>query len=74
MDDSAFSRDKILELNNKEETNFNLKKNAIWETKSFYISLSFLLIIILLLIVISIYCCLIKYNEKKTLITILRYK
>ena len=40
-------------------------KNIIWETKSFYISLSFILITIALLIAVSIYCYLIKYKAKK---------
>ena len=42
-------------------TNFN-EKNIIFEAKSFYILLIFLLITIELLIAVSIYCCLIKYR------------
>ena len=41
------------------------EKNAICETKYFYILITFLLIIIALLIAVSIYCYLIKYKSKQ---------
>ena len=51
-----------------------MKKNIICDTKNFYIFLAFLLITIALWIAVSIYCYLIKYRAKKTLIPILRHK
>ena len=42
-----------------------MKKNVICETKSFYISLAFLLITVALLIAVSIYCYLIKHKVKQ---------
>ena len=43
-------------------------KNIICETKSFYILLAFLLNTIVLLVAVSIYCYLIKYKAKKTIL------
>ena len=63
MDDSAITRDEIIESYN-EEKKFNEKK-AIYKTQNFYILLAFLLITIVLLIAVSIYCHLIKYQAKR---------
>ena len=63
MDDSAISCDEIIESSD-EETNFNEKK-ATCKKKIFYILLTFLLITLVLLIAVSIYCYLIKYQEKQ---------
>ena len=63
MDDSAISCDEIVESSDA-ETNFNEKK-ATCKKKIFYILLTFLLITLVLLIAVSIYCYLIKYQEKQ---------
>ena len=63
MDNSAISCDEIIESSD-EETNFNEKK-ATCKKKIFYILLTFLLITLVLLIAVSIYCYLIKYQEKQ---------
>ena len=54
------------EIKDAEETKTVLK-NITCETKSFCISLAFLLITIALLIAVSIYCYLIKYRAKNLL-------
>ena len=63
MDDSAISCDEIVESSDA-ETNFTEKK-ATCKKKIFYILLTFLLITLVLLIAVSIYCYLIKYQEKQ---------
>ena len=62
MDDSVFFCDRILDV---KKANFNEKSNV--ENTNFYILLAFLLITIILLIAVSIYCCLIKKQEKHVL-------
>ena len=68
MDDSAITRDEIIESYDKETktipANFNEKK-AICKTQNFYVLLVFLLITRALLIAVSIYCYLIKYRAKQ---------
>ena len=65
MDDSMITCDEIIKEKAKTVTiNFN-EKNAICETKSFYILLASLLITIVLLIAVSFYCYLIKYKAKQ---------
>ena len=62
MDDSAITRDKIIEEEAKTvTTNFN-EKNALCKIKKFYILITFLLITIALLIAVSIYRYLIEYK------------
>ena len=67
MDDSAITCDEIRDAGaklNKKETKA-IPKNKIYETKSFYILLDFLLITTALLIAVSIYGYLIKYKSKE---------
>ena len=63
MDYSVIMCDEIIESYNK-EINI-IEKNAICETKSFYILFAFSLFTIVLLIAVSIYCYLIKLPAKQ---------
>ena len=69
-DDSKIICDEVIESYNEEIkiilTNFNQKK-VTYKTQSFYVLLAFLSNAITLLIAVSIYCYLIKYQEKKLL-------
>ena len=74
IDNSVITCDKIINAKTITiPTNFN-EKNAIYNTKNFYILLVFLLITIALLIAVSVYCYLIKYKAKQKLITTIRHK
>ena len=77
MDDSTIICDQVIKLYDKEikviPANFNEKK-VTCKTQNFDSLLAFLLITIALLIAVSIYCYLIKYQAKKTFITISRHK
>ena len=61
MNDSVITCDEVIDI---EQTNFD-EENIAYKTQNFYTLLAFLLITIALLIVVSIYCYLIKYQEKQ---------
>ena len=75
MDESAITCDEIIDVNAEANSNNEVKSykkktkiipnNKICETKSFHISLGFLLITMALLIAVIIYCYLIKYTAKQ---------
>ena len=69
IDNSVITCDEIIdsdvEAKSYDEERKTILKNIIFETKSFYILLAFLLITIALLIAVSIYCYLIKYKAKQ---------
>ena len=67
MDDSVITCDEIIE--ETVTTNFNETKSTC-KMQNFNILLAFSLITVALLIALSNYCYLIKYQEKKTFITI----
>ena len=72
IDNTVVTYDEIIEETKTVTTNFH--KKAIICEKKLYILLAFLFITIALLITVSNYCYLIKYEPKKTFITILRRK
>ena len=75
MDESEITCDEIIDVNAEANSNNEVKSyekktkiipnNKICETKSFHISLGFLLITMALLIAVIIYCYLIKYTAKQ---------
>ena len=69
IDDSLITHDEMIDANAEaksyDEETKTIPKNIIYQTKSFYILLAFLLIAIALWIAVTIYCYLIKYKAKQ---------